>query len=182
MTDLLPIETRRRWRMRTYRSAISKLDNLLELREILEQAKAEGQRVKMKIIAEAADDFQVRDDTVYADLAIIRRYEAADLKEWIRNGVGFAHIETANRLQEKAKKPAKQLIQEAYQLGNKNGKTMTVRELEAFALGENVPPPSHDKINWVLKSLGNFPSLLEWDERKRVRWDEIMDEIREMTL
>ena len=171
---------RKRWRTRTYRAAMQKLSNLLELRALIEDAEAEGQRVKMAMIAEAAADFQCREDTVYADLAAIRNYPADLLCTWIRNGVGFAHIETANRLQHIAKKSARQLLNECYQLGDENGRTMTVKKLEAHALGEKVSLPPSDKVAWALRSLGNFPTLLKWDEAKTVRFNQLMDELRKL--
>ena len=177
---MIDIATRKRWRTRTYRSAMQKLSNLLELRAIIEDAESEGQRVKMAMIAEAAEDFQCREDTVYADLAAIRNYPAELLCTWIRNGVGFHHIETANRLQHIAKKNARQLLNECYQLGDETGKTMTVKKLEAHALGEKVSLPPSDKISWAMRSLGNFPTLLKWDEVKTARFHELMDELRKL--
>lgn len=171
---------RRKWRTRTYRSAMQKLYNLVELRALIEDATAEGQRVKMQMIAEAAEDFQCRADTVYSDLATIRNYSAEKLCEWVRNGVGFSHIETANRLQHIAKKSARQLLDECYQLGDASGRTMTVEKLEAHALGEKVMKPVPDKINWVLRSLGKFPSLLGWDEVRVVKFNALMEQIREL--
>lgn len=177
---MIDVEIRKRWRTRTYRAAMQKLSNLLELRALIEDAESEGQRVKMAMIAEAAEDFGVRDDTVYADLAAIRNYPADLLFTWFRNGIFFHHIETANRLQHIAKKTARQLLNECYQLGDENGKTMTVKKLEAHALGEKVSLPPSDKVSWALRSLGNFPTLLKWDEVKTARFNELMDEIRKL--
>ena len=171
---------RKRWRTRTYRAAMQKLSNLLELRTLIEDAEAEGQRVKMAMIAEAASDFQCREDTVYADLAAIRSYPADLLCTWVRNGVGFSHIETANRLQHIAKKSARQLLNDCYILGDENGRPMTVKKLEAYALGEKVSLPPSDKVAWALRSLGNFPTLLKWDEVKTVRFNQLMDELRKL--
>jgi hypothetical protein len=173
-------EVRKRWRTRTYRAAMQKLQNLLELRVLIEDAEAEGQRVKMAMIAEAASDFQCREDTVYADLATIRNYPAELLCTWIRNGVGFSHIETANRLQHIAKQSARKLLDDCYQLGDENGRVMTVKKLEAYALGEKVSLPPSDRVAWALRSLGNFPTLLKWDDVKTVRFNALMDELRSL--
>lgn len=178
--SIAPEETRKKWRERSHKIAMNKLANLLDLRELVEDAEAEGMRVKMQLIAEAAEDWGMHPDSVRADLATIRNYSPEQLSTWITNRVAFAHIDAANRLQTVAKKTPKQLLDQAYQLGNENGKTMTVQELEAFALGETEPPPIMLRVDWIFKKLGKFPTLLKWDEVKRARYEKIITELQEL--
>src|SRR5690349_15114381 len=177
---LIPVKLRMKFRRNTYRSALYKLENLLSLREIVDDYRAEGERVLMAVYAEAAQDFLVHPDSVRQDLAIIHNYSADNLRKWLRKGVGFSHIEEANKLQHIAHKPPMQLIEECYTLGGANGETMTVKELKAHALGEQIQKTKPETVGWAMRVLGNFPVLLGWPEVKVVRFNKIMDELQEL--
>ena len=182
MNDILPAEVRSHLRTRAYRTAILKLASLLELRPIVEDAKAEGERVLMKLYAEAAEDMMVHPDTVRADLNTIRNYPPEKLAYWITNKAGFSHIEMANSLQEIAKKPAAQLLDECITLGNESGKTMTVNELIVFALGEQKRDPALFRVKALFERLGKLPNILGWAETKVIDFNKWLDYGRENFL
>jgi len=182
ITHLLPDELLNKWRTRSYRATALKLKSLLELRPIIEDAKAEGERTLMQMYFEAAEAMMVHPDTVRADLATIRSYPPDKLIYWIANGVGFSHIENANALQEIAKKPAAQLLTECITLGNEHGKTMTVNELIVFALGEKKKDPVFFRVNALFGRLGKLPSLLGWANEKVVKFNQWLDYGREEFL
>lgn len=175
---LIPAATLETWRGRAYKSAMLKLANLLELRPMIEDAKAEGHRVLMQMYAEAADAFMVHPDTVRADLATIRRYSPEKLAYWITNGVSFAHIEMANVLAEGANKTPMQLLDEAVTLGDENGKPMTVNKLIAFAKGEQAGSSDIVRVNFLLGRLGKFPNILKWADEKTARFNVWLDQGR----
>lgn len=172
---LIPAETLRTWKQRSYRSALLKLTSLLELRPLIEDAKAEGQRVLMQMYSEAADAMMVHPDTVRADLAIIRNYSPDKLMYWLSNRVSFAHIETANQYAEIAKKTPAQLLDEAIQLGDETGETMTVSKLIAFALGEKKHEPATFRANALFSRLGKFPNLFGWAQDKTEKFNQWLD-------
>lgn len=173
--SLIPAATLEAWRGRAYKSAMLKLVNLLELRPMIEDAKVEGNRVLMQMYSEAADAFMVHPDTVRADLATIRRYSPDKLSYWIKNGVGFSHIEIANVLAEGANKTPMQLLDEAVQLGDENGKPMTVNKLIAFAKGEKQFDPIMSRVAVILGRMGKFPTMFSWAEDKTARFNEWLD-------
>jgi len=175
-------ETLDRWRTRSYRSAILKLASLLELRVIIEDAKVEGERVIMEMYKQAADAMMVHPDTVRNDIATIRNYSPENLAYWIKNGVGFSHIDMANVLQHKAKKPALQLLNECIALGNENGKTMTVNELIVFALGEKKQEPVLYRVTAMFERMGKFPTLLGWGMEKITKYNTWLDAGREFFI
>ena len=172
---IVPAESLTKWRTRSYRSAMLKLANLLELREIVEDAEAEGQRVLMQIYAEAAEAFMRHEDTVRADLATIRRYSPEKLVYWIKSGYSFAHIAAANMYADRSGRKPLELLDEAIQHGGKEGdKAMTVKELIAFATGEKEYKPAFSPST-VLSLLGKIPNSLNWVEEKRVKFNEWLD-------
>ncbi len=175
ITHLIPAELLIKWRTRSYRASMMKLASLLDLRPIIEDAKAEGKRTIMQMYVEAADAMMVHPDTVRADLAIIRSYPPDKLAYWIKNGVGFSHIEMANSLQEVAKKPAMQILDECITLGNSEGCPMTVNELIVFALGEKKKEPAFFRVNALFSRLDKLPFLLGWEQEKIVKFNVWLD-------
>lgn len=175
---LLPAELLAKLRQRAYRGVVLKLANLLEVRPLIEDAKAEGDRVLMQIYKEVSEAMLVHPDTVRADLATIRNYSPEKLMFWTGSGLGFSHIETANQLGELAHKSPAQLLDEAVKLGGPNGKPMTVQELIAFAMGEQKREPAMFRVNALLSRLARFPDLLKWDSGKAGEFTQWLEEGR----
>jgi len=175
---LLPAELLAKLRQRAYRGTVLKLANLLEVRGIIEDARAEGERVLMQMYREISEAMLVHPDTVRADLATIRNYSPDKLMFWTGNGLGFSHIETANTYGEMAHKTPAQLLDEAVKLGGPNGKPMTVQELIAFAMGEKRREPAMFRVNALLSRLARFPDLLKWDTKKSGEFTQWLDEGR----
>ena len=99
---------------------------------------------------------------------------------WITKGVSFEHMETANTLYEIAKKTPVQLLNECIELGDENGRVLTVDQLTTHALSGK---PHKDKflyrLNNVFSQLGKFPNLLKWDTQKTSRFTEWLEAGRE---
>ena len=180
MSDHIPAETKSTWTARARRNAHSKMQSLVEFRTLLYDAKAEGYPPIMELYAEAAKAMECAVDTLRRDVAAIREYSAPVLSIWIVNGISFDHIETANSLAEIAHKAPADLLNEAIDPGNATGETMTVRELQAYALGERPMPAPMYWVNKVLSSLGNFPTRFGLSEEKANRLHELIEEIREL--
>lgn len=153
--------------------ALGELESLLEFRELMDEWKAEG--VLMQAYKEWADGMMIARDTLRRRIATIRNYSADDLCRWIEGGVGFEHMETANMLADVAKKTPKQLINEALDLGDENGKVMTVDQLTAHALGEQKRDPAFFRVNALLSRLGNFPMLLKWGQDKTDKYNKWLE-------
>lgn len=179
MTDFIALETKATWTARARRNAHSKLQSLLEFRALLNDAKAEGYPPLMELYAEAAEAMECAIDTLRRDVATIREYSAVDLSNWIVQGISFDHMETANSLAEIAHKAPADLLHEAINPGNATGETMTVKELQAHALGERPMPAPMYWVNKVFTALGNFPIRWNWSDEKKQRWNEWLEQGKE---
>jgi hypothetical protein len=179
MSAHIAAETKATWTARARRNAHSKMESLLEFRTLLNDAKAEGYPPIMELYAEAASAMECAVDTLRRDIATIREYSPAQLSIWIVRGISFDHMETANSLAEIAHKAPADLIHEAIDPGNATGETMTVKELQAHALGERPMPAPMYWVNRALSSFGGIPQRMNWNEEKTQRWNEILEQIRE---
>lgn len=132
----------------------------------------------MDAYREAAEAMLIHSETLRDLMGKIREYAPAKLKYWIRHGVCFDHFEKANLLAETAKKTPMQLLDECIELGNEEGKTMTVREMVAFTLGERRKNGNKAAFHWLplYERLGKFPTKLGWDEGKTERWTNWLNE------
>lgn len=171
--ELIGRERFDRIQTRAKAGSLGELESLLEFRELMDEWKAEG--VLMQAYKEWADGMMIARDTLRRRVATIRNYSADDLIRWIAGGVGFEHMETANMLADVAKKTPKQLINEALDLGDENGKVMTVDQLTAHALGEQKRDPVFFRVNNLLSRLGNFPMLLKWGQDKTDKYNKWLE-------
>jgi hypothetical protein len=171
---LIPAKTLARWTAISRRSALGKLSTLIEFRELIEDARAEG--ILMEVYAEAAGAMLCAPDTLRHDIGIIRGYAADTLINWISHGVSFDHIRTANELAEIAHKTPAKLLDECIDPGNSEGKVMTVDELELLALGEKKRNPAAVQINYLFDRLGKLAN--GWDERKQTAFQLDLAEFR----
>lgn len=176
--DLLPPARRNKTRTRAKLGALGTLESLLEFREDVDDWKAEG--LLMQAYQEQASDMMIARDTLRRYIGTIRNYSADDLVRWVEAGAWMEHLETANTLAETAKKTPKQLMDEAVNLGDENGNTMTVEQLTTHALGEK---PRKDtvfyRMNNLFSELGKFPLRLKWDTEKTGRFTKWLDAGRE---
>ncbi len=167
-------------RARAKAGALAELESLLEFRELMDEWKTEG--VLMQAYGEWADAMMIAKDTLRRKIANIRNYAADDLYRWIEQGAGFEHLETSNTLAELAHKTPKQLMNEAVDLGDGNGKVMTVDQLTSHALGEQKHEPALFRVNALLSRLGRFPSLLKWGTEKTDKYNQWLEAGREFFL
>ena len=165
-----------RWSSRSRRGALNKLVNLLEFRVMIPDFRAEG--VLMEAYAEASAAMLCSADTLRREIGVIREYTKTDLVRWIRNGVSFDHFEKAAELAELAHKTPLQLLNECIDPGNATGDTMTVRELQAFALGEQVIHPAVYRFNVLYSRLCKLPTALRWPEEKTERYEVLLNELK----
>jgi hypothetical protein len=175
--SMLPTAQLELVRSRAQSGAFAELESLLWFRENVDDWRKE--QVLMQAYKEYAEAMLISSDTLRRKMATVRAYPAEKLVLWISKGIGFDHIETANTLAELAKKDPAQLLDEAVELGNEHGKTMTVDELTVFALGEQKRDPALFRVNTLLSRLGRFPDLLKWDGEKRAKFTVWLDAGRE---
>lgn len=176
--DLLPHKRRFVTRARARSGALGTLESLLEFREDMDDWKAEG--LLMQAYQEQAADMMIARDTLRRYIGNIRNYSADDLVRWVEAGAWMDHLEAANSLAEIAKKTPKQLMDEAVDLGDENGSTMTVEQLTAHALGEKPrKDPVLYRMNNLFSQLGKFPHLLKWGIEKTNRFTSWLDAGRE---
>jgi hypothetical protein len=164
---LIPEKTLARWTAISRRSALGKLSTLIEFRELIDDARAEG--ILMEVYAEASAAMLCATDTLRHDIGVIRGYADDTLINWVSHGVSFDHIRTANELAEIAHKTPCKLLDECIDPGNGEGKVMTVAELEALALGEKKRNPAAVQINYLFDRLGKLST--GWDERKKAEFN-----------
>lgn len=175
---MLPPALLSRIRRRTSRSNLVKLANLLDIRPYIEEAKEEGQQPLMQMYGEIADAMMCHPDTVRANLATIRKYSADKLTYWLSNGLSFDHIDAANYYAEKKNMTPLALLDFAIENGDEYGRTMTVKQMVAFAGGEKSYTPALS-ANVLLGRLGKFPKIFGWSVEKTARFQTAMDRIRE---
>ena len=180
ITTIIPQDLKLKLRDRSRRSTLLKMENLLDLRDFIEENYAQVEAMGwMNFYREAADSLICSAETVRRDLSVIRSYESSRLRDWIRNGLSFDHIETANWLQEYCTYLADQILDAAVTMGNGNGRTMTVAEMESFALGERVPRPPVFNANKLLGQLGYFPTRLNLTAEAAAEWETLLNPLRE---
>ena len=167
------------WQTRARRGAMLKLESLLEFRDLLSDARAEGHPPIMELYIEAAVPMMISSETLRRDIATIREYSRADLYRWLENGISFDHLDNANQLAEIAHKAPADLLNEAVDPGNATGETMTVRELQSYALGERPMPAPMYWVNRLFDSLCKSPTRWQWSEEKAQRWSEWIDQGKE---
>jgi hypothetical protein len=127
----------------------------------------------MQFYEDAGDWTDYSADSIRKGLSTIRNYEEEKLVYWTSNGLSMNHIETANILQEvrECQYDAAQLLDAAIQLGNKNGKRMTVKEMEAFALGEKISVRNgYSVIKTLCDWIAKIPQQYGWDDSKKARF------------
>ena len=178
--ELIGIKRFETLRARAKAGALAELESLLEFRELMDEWKVEG--VLMQAYKEWSDAMMMASDTLRRKIANIRNYSADDLYKWFEAGVGFEHLETSNTLAELAKKTPKQLMNEAVDLGDENGKVMTVDQLTSHALGERKADPALFRVNVLFSRLGRFPTLLKWGEEKTGKYNQWVEAGREFFL
>jgi hypothetical protein len=178
---LIPTATLTKWRTLSRRNALVKLTMLCEFRDILSE-NLDGDRPRypvMKLYDEASAAMFVSTETLRHDIANIRNYTESQLTAWLTDGISFDHISTANELAEIAHKTPVQLLNEAINPGNAEGKTMTVKELEAYALGEKIITPEYVQgMNW-LRRLADLPARYNWVAEKTQRFTTWLEQGKE---
>jgi hypothetical protein len=175
---LIPAETLSRWRTRARRGALMKLKSLLEFRELVDEFRAEA--VLMQAYKEASESMLIAVDTLRDDMYKIRDYPADRLVYWLENGVSFDHLERAARLSDVAHKPPAQLLDEAIELGNETGQTMTAAELTSHAMSEVEKPMKLIvyRRTVIYNRLGKFPTT-GFDDAKLARFNDWREAGRE---
>jgi len=180
---LLPVELGKRLQTRARKSTSLKLDNYIELRDFISENEEKIMSVGwMEFYEEAGDWMDYSGETIRKNLTIIRSYPDEKLREWVKNGLSFDHIERANDLQnvKECQYDAAHILDAAFQLGNKNGKRMTVTEMETFALGEKDRTGGISRMfSSLLHKLGEFPNKFKWDSEKTSRFTQWLDAGRE---
>lgn len=114
-------------------------------------------------------------------LDTIRSYETKKLHYWTDNGLSFDHIENANWAQNQCTMYGDQILDAAIELGNENGKVMTVDEMLTFALGGNIQKPEvYPLVNTLSKWLTKIPlKFPHWEPSKVSRVKELIQQLME---
>jgi hypothetical protein len=171
---LLPVELGKKLQTRARKSTSLKLDNYIDLRDFISENEEKILAVGwMGFYEEAGDWMDYSGETIRKNLTIIRSYPDDKLREWVKNGLSFDHIERANDLQnvKECQYDAAHILDAAFQLGNKNGTRMTVTEMETFALGEKDRTGGAGRMfRSILQQLGDFPNKFKWDGEKTSRF------------
>ena len=176
---LIPSELGKRLQIRARKSTLLKLENLLDLRNFIEENEA---RILsggwMNFYREAANWMDYAANTVRDDLSTIRSYSEIDLRKWIEGGLSFDHIATANTIQEESPYDAAFILNASMFYGNGEGKRMTVEEMTAFALGENPKrPPYYNAVKKLTGLIAELPHKLGWNDEKAKRFETRVQEL-----
>jgi hypothetical protein len=178
MIEVIPAEVRERVRVRAHDGTLLKLDNLLELRDVLDEIKHRGEPVVMQFYEEAAADLCRSKETVRHDLATIREYTEADLRRWLNNGLSFDHIVKANMVAEVSQRTPKELLDDALDNGDEHGHAMTVDKMLDYALGGRVSWSVWKRVNMAFGRLVKLATRTLKGDR-RVAFDEWLEQGRQ---
>jgi hypothetical protein len=151
---ILPEKLLEKWRKTFTRRAVDKLEALLELRDILREMKDEGEQCIMQAYKEAAEVMRYSPETLRHAIADLREYDADRLRFWIANNITYETIRTVNSLEsyDMLDVPPAQILDEAVNLGNGEGKTMSKNETVAHALGSKPMAKLEYRVNqWIDK-------------------------------
>jgi hypothetical protein len=176
MTSLLPESFLNRLHTHAVAGARNDLADLLELRDYLKDGEAEGREVVAQMKREAAAKLLVGRWSVERSLWIMRDYTKEQLEGWLSKEFSMHHIEIANREYEVGNyaSPA-DLIEDAIEFGNAEGKPMNCAEFYDFATGNAERPPVEVKLirlyQSYLKRFKDLGNLLEWDSAKRAEFE-----------
>lgn len=127
-----------RWQRNAIAGNAALLDNLLEFKD-----EFEGEVVrhgdKMQLYEEASAANCLSDSRFRQLYYLVLRYTEKgdnDIAYWLTKGLGWEHLDEAPSLADQTGRTAKELLDEAIEIGGKNGRVMSVKEMRNFALGE----------------------------------------------
>jgi len=164
---LLDPETARRWAEETAKSEKTKLTHLLELRGFLEDAPTRKHRAQLK--RDACTPLRVSMSDLDASLWRISGYSDNDLARWAYHGFGLSHFQRAKECYAVAgHESPTALLNEAQEVGGKDGEPMTADELYDFAMGA-LPSNGHEQ-----KAANLYAGFSRWSVRvaSRLGWDD----------
>lgn len=175
--SLIPRPVAERMKARARKGSRCHLENLLDVRDLIAEIYRPQGKI-MQAYSDAAVAMECSADTVRLGIGQIREYTDKDLFRWLDSGISFDHLSAANSLAELANKTPIELIEQAIDPGNAEGNTMTVRELEAFALGERKQNHPVFRFGVLLGRLLKFPNALKWDDEKTGRYMALLEELK----
>lgn len=161
---------------RAQAGAMGELESLLLWRD--EFAKELNHGEILQGMAEFSKAMLISRETFRRKLWQIRGYKREDLERWIASGACFEHFEVAGSLAELSKKPPKQLLDEAIELGDEHGKTMSVENLTTHALGEKYSPHTFKAFS-LLSRLAALAPKSDWDAEKQNRYKNLIEQFKE---
>jgi len=109
--------------------------------------------------------------TIERSLLALREYDDEKLRDWFQNGITFSHLETANWATtvngaKHFENPAA-LLDDAVQVGNAENKTMTVEEMQAHTLSEQIPrSKTYREVGFLSRLSEGLPIKLGWSSEK----------------
>lgn len=168
-THILPADFRKRLRDHAMSRNETKIEDYIELRDFIfeneDDIKAYGIQ---RFYEDVAKEMICSWHTVDKNLDIIGNFPDAKLRYWIKNKLGFNHMETAKELGKDSTFHPDQILDAAVQLGNGNGDAMTVDEMTAFVLGGEVrKPKSFSFVKTLSTWLRTIPlAFTEWEASK----------------
>lgn len=175
---LIPTAILTKWETRTIQADKNVLANLVEFLEFYDELQ-HGEL--MQAYTEAAKANRMSGATFRDKFGLVRRFRECDLYFWFANGISFDHLDKAPSLAEITKRQPSELIAQAIEVGNKDGETMTVDEMTAFALGETDKPKAGAKwhIEQAFVKVWKLRNILGWDDEKANRFEARVRELIE---
>lgn len=164
-------------KIRARAGAYAELENVILWRELHEEI-PHGAKVAAE--REFAAAMMCSPQTLRRKLKAINGFGVDRLCDWINADVAWEHFATAHDIAETAKKSPGQLLDECVALGDGHGKTMTVHDMIAFALGEQAASPESYAAFGCLSRLAEIPVKLGWNETKVKRLAKLIVEIKEL--
>lgn len=168
-TPILPAEFRKRLRDHAMSRNETKIEDYIELRDfIFENEDAIKAYGVQRFYKDVAKEMICSWHTVDKNLDIIGNFPDAKLRYWIKNKLGFNHMETAKDLQGETTMYPDQILDAAIEFGSGNGEVMTVDEMIAFVRGAKIQnPKSFSFVKTLSTWLRTIPlAFTDWEASK----------------
>jgi hypothetical protein len=163
---MIPTATLARWKANTDARELTQIEDLIELRGWIQEAKEEGERVILQMYNEAAPAFRMTPRSLQNKVCILREYPADRLRKWINSGIAFDTIKRVGEFYDYGMTngtPPAEILDLALKNGNGEGKTPTAQEVETFILEQNGIKEQDYILNRMGSKIAKFLNITNYD-------------------
>jgi DNA-binding transcriptional ArsR family regulator len=147
---MISASTLARWADESRAREFSQIENLMELRAYITDAKAEGARVVLQMYVEAAPSFRITPRSLQNKILVLREYPDDKLRKWIADGYSFDTIDRVGKMADmgmtNGEAPA-DVLDRLSEQGNATGGSPSAVDVENVILEQNGIKPAEYIFN-----------------------------------